>query len=142
MLAKSAVAPVLPCRDLKKARDFYGKKIGLKLVEGSPGEGYLVFAAGEDTVLTCFESDSRKSEDTAAMFEVADIEKEMATLRKRGVRFENYDLPGTKTVNGIATQGNHRAAWFKDPGGNVVGLHSGTMPQKSAKMRKKFDRVR
>ena len=135
MLAKTPVAAVLPCRDLKKTRDFYGKRLGLKLVAGSPGDGYLVFSAGEGTTFTCFESKSRKSEDTAAMFEVTDLEKEMAALRKRGVKFENYDLPGVKTVNGIATDGGHRAAWFKDPGGNVVGLHSGSMPPKRGKAR-------
>jgi hypothetical protein len=35
-------------------------------------------------------------------WEVADIEATVATLRMRGVVFEEYDLPGLKTVNGIA----------------------------------------
>ena len=34
-------------------------------------------------------------------------------------------LPGVETVNGIATTGDHRAAWFKDPSGNVLSLHQG-----------------
>ena len=124
MLSKTPVSPVLPCRNLKAALAFYGKKLGLKLLSGSVKDGYLMFGAGMGTGLTCFESNSTKSEDTAASFEVSDLDKEMAALRKSGVKFENYDLPGVKTVKGIATQDGHRVAWFKDPGGNIIGLHS------------------
>jgi hypothetical protein len=61
---------------------------------------------------------------------VADIEGTVAALRSRGVVFAEYDLPGLKTVNGIATiQGNYpskgvgeRGAWFNDSEGNVLGL--------------------
>jgi catechol 2,3-dioxygenase-like lactoylglutathione lyase family enzyme len=127
MLSSSPVCPVLPNRNLKAARDFYSKKLGLKLLSGSVKEGYLEYAAGKGTKLTCFESNSTKSKDTAAEFEVKDLDKEMASLRKKGVKFENYDLPNVKTVNGVATYGNFRVAWFKDPGGNVLGMHSGSM---------------
>ena len=63
-------------------------------------------------------------------WEVADIEAGVNTLRSRGVVFEEYDLPGLKTVNGIAEiEGNYpskgraeRAAWFKDSEGNLMGI--------------------
>ena len=63
-------------------------------------------------------------------WDVADIESAVASLRARGVVFEEYDLPGLKTVNGIADiEGNYpskgvgeRAAWFKDSEGNLLGL--------------------
>ena len=41
-------------------------------------------------------------------------------LRSKGVKLEDYDLPGIKTVDGIASWGDFKAAWFKDPGGNVL----------------------
>jgi catechol 2,3-dioxygenase-like lactoylglutathione lyase family enzyme len=142
MLSKAAVCAVLPCRNLKAAHDFYRKKLGLKLLAGSVEEGHLEFVAGQGSVLACFESSSTKSNDTAASFEVKDLEKEMAALRKKGVKFENYDLPGTKTVKGIATEGNHRAAWFKDPGGNVICLHSGVdVVARKRRVRETFDRI-
>ena len=50
-----------------------------------------------------------------------DIEAEVAELMARGVVFEEYDLPGLKTANGIATMGPNRAAWFKDSEGNILG---------------------
>ena len=122
MLSKSPVAATLPFLGLKSALDFYTKKVGLEIASGSAEEGYLEFKAGNGTRLEVFESDSKKSDDTAATFEVDDLAKEMAELRKKGVKFEDYDLPGVKTVDGVANMGGHRAAWFKDPGGNVIAM--------------------
>jgi len=123
MLSRSPVSATLPCRGLKAALTFYTKRLGLKLTSGSVEDGYLEFAAGGGTVLQLFESDSKKSEDTGATFEVEDLGTEMKALTKRGVRFEDYDLPGIKTVDGVATMGEHEGAWIKDPGGNILGLH-------------------
>jgi len=55
-------------------------------------------------------------------FAVADIEAEVGELTARGVVFEVYDLPGFKTVDGIATVGQVRSAFFRDSEGNLVGL--------------------
>jgi catechol 2,3-dioxygenase-like lactoylglutathione lyase family enzyme len=123
MLSKSRVTASLPFDGLKAAREFYTKKLGLKLLSGSVSDGYLELAAGKGSTIQVFESNSRKSNDTAATFEVANLAREMAALRKKRVVFEEYDLPGIKTVRGVASMGNHRAAWFKDPGGNILCLH-------------------
>jgi catechol 2,3-dioxygenase-like lactoylglutathione lyase family enzyme len=126
MLSRSTVSARLPYHKLKSARAFYADKLGLKLLSGSVRHGYLEFGAAKGTRIVLFESDSAKSEDTAATFEVSDLEKEMAALRKKGVRFVNYDLPQVKTVNGVHTMGEHKGAWIKDPGGNIIALHQGT----------------
>jgi hypothetical protein len=63
-------------------------------------------------------------------WEVDDIEATVAELSARGVVFEEYDLPGLVTVNGIADiDGNYpskgsgeRAAWFRDSEGNMLGI--------------------
>jgi hypothetical protein len=64
-------------------------------------------------------------------WEVDDLEATVAELRRRGVAFEEYDLPGFKTVSGIAeVAGNYpsrggvgeKAAWFRDSEGNLLGL--------------------
>ena len=123
MLSRSPVAASLPFHGLQAAQDFYTRKLGLELAEGSVADGYLSFDAGEGTSLSVFESESEKSDDTAATFEVDDLAAEMRALRKQGITFEEYDLPGIKTVNGVATMGDHTAAWFKDPGGNILCLH-------------------
>ena len=125
MLSKSPVAATLPFQGLEAAREFYTQKVGLRLVSGSVEDGYLEFEAGDHTVLQVFESDSKKSDDTAATFEVDDLAAEMKELRAKGVKFEEYDLPDVKTVDGVAVMDGHKGAWFKDPGGNVIGLHQG-----------------
>ena len=123
MLSRSPVAATLPFSGLKSAQAFYSKKLGLKRTAGSVKHGFLQFATGRGTEILLFESESRKSDDTAATFEIADLAKEMATLRKKKVVFVKYNLPGIKTVNGVATMGNHKVAWLKDPGGNILALH-------------------
>jgi hypothetical protein len=63
-------------------------------------------------------------------FEVDDIDATVAELRGRGVAFEEYDLPGLSTANGIAEiEGNYpskgvgeKGAWFRDSEGNMLGL--------------------
>jgi hypothetical protein len=63
-------------------------------------------------------------------FEVDDLESVVAELRRRGVVFEEVDVPGLRTVDGIATvEGNYRskgvgerAAWFRDSEGNLLGI--------------------
>ena len=60
-----------------------------------------------------------------AFWEVADIEGEVAELKRRGVKFEEYDVPQMKTEGGIATGGGAKAAWFKDSEGNIMALIQG-----------------
>lgn len=57
---------------------------------------------------------------TQAGWLTSNIEAEVADLQSRGVVFEEYDLPGLKTVNGIATVGSDKTAWFKDSEGNLL----------------------
>jgi hypothetical protein len=59
---------------------------------------------------------------TLAGWQTDHIEKEVKELQARGVVFEEYDLPGLKTVNSIATTGTNKAAWFKDSEGNILGI--------------------
>ena len=46
---------------------------------------------------------------------VKDFEGTVSELRSRGVNFEEYDLPGLKTENGIATTGDSRAPGSRTP---------------------------
>jgi catechol 2,3-dioxygenase-like lactoylglutathione lyase family enzyme len=123
MLSTAPLTATIPFRGLKAAPAFYGRKLGLERTAGSVREGWLAYRAGKGTGLLLFESASRKkSDNTAATFEVANLAREMTTLRKRGVRFEEYDLPGIKTVDGVA-EGMGKIAWVKDPDGNILALH-------------------
>ena len=129
MLKNSHVAARLPAQDLARARRFYAEKLGLEPTEERPGGLRYQCASGS---FALFESSGKPSGmHTQFGFEVDDIEAVVRGLRGRGVVFEEYEFPGLKTVNGIATvQGNYpskggvgeRAAWFKDSEGNLLGI--------------------
>ena len=123
------VAARLPAQDLKRARAFYADKLGLTPVEERPGG--LRYRCGNGW-FSLFQSSGRPSgTHTQMAWEVDNLEAVVAELRRRGVVFEEYDLPGLQTVNGIAeVAGNYpsrggvgeRAAWFRDSEGNVLGI--------------------
>ena len=128
MLADSQVATRLPVNNLERARRFYSEKLGLEPAEERPGG--LCYRCGSG-YFALFESTGAASGTHTQMgWEVVDIEATVAMLRARGVVFEDYDLPGLKTVNGIAEiEGNYpskgvgeRGAWFRDSEGNLLGI--------------------
>ena len=129
MLERSAVATRLPAQDLQRARAFYAEKLGLEPTEERPG-GLLYRCARGDFAL--FASGGAPSgSHTQMAWDVEDIEAAVAELKARGVVFEEYDVPGLTTVNGIAeVAGNYpskggvgeRGAWFKDSEGNLLAI--------------------
>lgn len=64
-----------------------------------------------------------RAEHTAISFKVTDIAGATAGLKSRGVVFDDDDLPGYKTVGHVCVLGSAKAAWFRDPEGNIVCLH-------------------
>jgi catechol 2,3-dioxygenase-like lactoylglutathione lyase family enzyme len=100
MLEDGKVAARIPVRDLQRARAFYSEKLGLEPSEERPGGLLYRCRSGE---FALFESAGAASGDHTQMaWEVEDIEATVERLRARGVVFEEYDLPGLRTVNGIA----------------------------------------
>ncbi len=123
MLTDALAEAIVPISDRERSIEFYGNALGLTLVENLPEE--VVFEAGHGTRLSLYESvGAGKSRHTVAGFIVEDLDRVVASLRERGVVFEEYDLPELKTVDGIATVGETRGAWFKDPDGNIIGVVS------------------
>jgi len=121
MLSKAMVAPTLPAVDLKRARKFYEEKLGLKVVMEDPSPG-IMLQCGQGTMLYVYQRSATKADHTVASFKVDNIETEARELKARGVKFEDIDLPNLKTVNGIATMGNMKGAWFKDSEGNILAI--------------------
>ena len=128
MLSEGRIASRLPVQDMNRARAFYADKLGLHPVEEREGGLRYVCAAGE---FALFQSAGAPSGAHTQMgWEVDDIEATVRELRSRGVVFEEYDVPGLKTVDSIAEiEGNYpskgigeRAAWFRDSEGNMLGI--------------------
>jgi len=121
MLQDFPMYAYIPAKDIDRARHFYEGKIGLKPTKEQ--EGGIVYEFANHTAAFMYPTPlAGTSQESQAFWKVDDLEREMAELRKRGVRFEDYDLPGVKTVNGIATSETAKAAWFKDTEGNIMAL--------------------
>ena len=128
MLGKANVATRLPAKDLARVRTFYSEKLGLEPVEQRQGGLRYICAGGEFAIFVS--AGVQSGTHTQMGWEVEDIEATVRELRARGVVFEEYDLPGLKTVEGIAEiAGNYaskgigeRGAWFRDSEGNLLGI--------------------
>lgn len=107
--------------DIERAKQFYGETLGLK-VNDERAEG-VRYQTGDGSLVLVYPSQfAGTAKSTCAAFEVGDLERAVDELRERGVVFEEYDLPGLKTVGGIAEVQGIRGAWFKDPDGNIISI--------------------
>ena len=128
MLEHSEVATRLPAQDLSRARKFYLEKLGLEPLEERPGG--LRYRSGSSFFVLFKSAGESSGSHTQMGWEVADIEATVAALKARGVVFEEYDLPGLRTVDGIAEiSGNYpskglgeKGSWFKDSEGNLLAI--------------------
>jgi catechol 2,3-dioxygenase-like lactoylglutathione lyase family enzyme len=128
-LQDARMAARLPAQDLERARRWYAEKLGLEPVDERPG-GLLYRCASGEFALFASQGGSPGTF-TQMGFEVGDIEATVAALKARGVVFEEVDVPGLETVEGIADiEGNYpsknargeRGAWFRDSEGNMLGV--------------------
>lgn len=104
---------------MERVKRFYVEKPGLNIIWTDPSPEAILEAA-EGSWLYLYERGTTKADHTVASFTADDVAGQIAELRKNGVSFEEYDTPDLKTVNGIATMGEIKTAWFKDSKGNIL----------------------
>ncbi|SEP67753.1 Catechol 2,3-dioxygenase [Devosia sp. YR412] len=121
MLKDKDSAAIVAVTDMARARDFYGKTLGLSLVEGD--DNVMQFKTGA-TTLVVYKSDfAGTNQANAVVWGVGDeIEAIVEALKAKGVSFEQY--PGMDYKDGIHSAGDFRMVWFKDPDGNILHLNS------------------
>ncbi|MBM3147048.1 MAG: VOC family protein [Actinobacteria bacterium] len=124
-LRDSQVMAVLAVDDIERASAFYRDTLGLQIDAAGDDSDSSIVRAGAGSRLLLYASGFKRGETTAASFLVADIETTVGELRAKGVTFQDYDLPGLATVDGIASVGDTKAAWFKDSEGNTIALTQG-----------------
>jgi catechol 2,3-dioxygenase-like lactoylglutathione lyase family enzyme len=118
-LRSAGLIVTIPVADLDRARGFYEDVLGFQHVETS--EAGVLCRAGDGRVLL-YRSTAPAPGHTLAGFEVDQLEPIIDTLTRRGVVFEDYDVPGLRTVDHIAWIGPERAAWFRDSEGNILSI--------------------
>ena len=124
----SGITAASPGQDLDRAKNFYAEKVGLQALESGfleASDGQVGPTVGDGTNrLFVYPAQARASgEFTQAVIQASDVRAAVEELRGRGVVFEEYDTPETRTEGGIARMpGGGKGAWFKDSEGNLVGL--------------------
>jgi catechol 2,3-dioxygenase-like lactoylglutathione lyase family enzyme len=109
--------------DLSAARHFYGEILGIHFSEETDMPVLDLHIAGGSHVMIYEKPNHVPATFTILNFPVPSIDDAVRDLKKLGVVFESYDLPGLKTdeTNVVRGQGPS-IAWFKDPAGNILSV--------------------
>ena len=132
MFEKLMATAVLPASDIARAKQWWHDVLGRDPVyEDTEGEALFYDLGGMP--LMVYRSDfAGTAQNTSLNLVTDDLDRDMTALRTHGVMFHDYDLPGLKTVDGVAPMGEERGAWFSDSEGNIIAI--GTAPQQMMDM--------
>lgn len=120
MLNKSKVMAMVPVKDIKEAEEFYSKTLGLKKTDQNPGG--ISYDCGGAKLFVYPTPTAGTAKSTVATWEVKDIAKVAEDLVQKGLKFEHYDYPGATHEGPVHIWQGMKAAWFRDPSGNILGL--------------------
>src|SRR3954463_8867544 len=122
MLKDSNATATIAVKDIEAAKRFYESVLGLTLLPATE-PGVAPFRTGATSILVYESQFAGTNRATAATWMVEDdLEGVVQALKAKGVTFEHYDFPGMKREGDLHVAGKSRAAWFKDPDGNILAL--------------------
>lgn len=125
MLSDKNAMATIAVKDLDKARAFYGGTLGLAPV-GPQSTEVALFKSGEATLVVYRSDFAGTNKATSATWGVgSELDAIIGKLKQAGVGFEHYDTPGGKREEDVHVYGTFRAAWFKDPEGNILHINNG-----------------
>jgi catechol 2,3-dioxygenase-like lactoylglutathione lyase family enzyme len=120
MLSDKDAVATIAVKSLESAREFYEQTLGLtKIMEN---EEVLAFKSGRSTLFVYRSQYAGTNKATAVTWVADEVEDIVKTLKGRGVSFEHYDLPKMTRQGDLHVAGMMKAAWFKDPDGNIFSL--------------------
>lgn len=124
MLATKDATATVAVKDIASARRFYGGTLGLQPVE-VPEDEVAAYQAGATRLLVYRSQFAGTNRATAVTWNVGgEVDAIVKDLRNKGVRFERYEFPDAVHEGDVHVMGDMRAAWFKDPEGNIHALVS------------------
>ena len=121
MLKDMDATVTIPVKDIEIARKFYDETVGLERAQ-SAQPGMLTYKSGGSTVMVYQSQFAGTNKATAATWEVGDVEREVSLLKEKGVTFEHYDMPAMTRTGDIHVAGGSKAAWCRDPDGNILAI--------------------
>jgi catechol 2,3-dioxygenase-like lactoylglutathione lyase family enzyme len=127
MLTDSKAVATIGVKKIDDAKKFYEGKLGFKpTAKGDEHEGVVAYDSGGSMLFVYQSEYAGTNKATAATWVVADVDGTVKTLKGRGVDFEHYNFPDTKVEGDVHVSGKMRAAWFKDPDGNILAIVNDT----------------
>jgi len=125
MLGNEQAVATIGVRNTSKAKEFYEGVLGLKH-DGPERDGVLTYKSGNSRLFVYQSEFAGTNKATSATWTVEqDFDREVEALRKKGVKFEHYEFPDMQRKGDVHVSGDMKAAWFKDPDGNILALVSG-----------------
>ncbi len=123
MLSKSSAYATIGVKDLEKAVEFYEGKLGLEpsKMDNEDHDGKF-YDCGNTKIFVYTSKFGGTNQATSATWVVEDINTEIKELSDKGIEFEHYDFPGVKREGDVHIINSIRAAWFKDPDGNILNI--------------------
>ena len=118
MLNNQDATATIAVKDLRAAKAFYEGKLGLKPADSMEDQA-VSYSAGSSRLLVYVSQFAGTNQATAATWAVEDVEREVEALKGRGIAFEHYQMPEATLKGDVHISGGRKAAWFKDPDGNI-----------------------
>ena len=123
MFENASCFAVLPASNLARARSFWHDTFGIDPIDDGFEEGDAEMYDFRGTRVLVYETQfAGTAQNTALGIDSDDFDRDMAELRSKGVTFNDYDLPGLTTVDGVVDVGGMKTAWFNDSEGNIIAL--------------------
>jgi len=124
MLGDKQAMATIPVKNVNSAKIFYEGKLGLKQFPAKE-TGALLYKSGDSVILVYESQYAGTNRATAATWVVGnEVDMLVADLRAKGLSFEHYDLPGMTLKGDVHEADGMKAAWLKDPDGNILALVS------------------
>jgi catechol 2,3-dioxygenase-like lactoylglutathione lyase family enzyme len=122
MLSEAPVIATIAVRDIEIAKNFYGGTLGLRPLDEDPGG--VMYQCKGSTLFVYPSQFAGSNQATYASWNVQNIEMAVNDLKAKGVTFEHYDMPGAMLQGDVHVMEGTKAAWFRDPDGNILALTS------------------
>jgi catechol-2,3-dioxygenase len=124
MLANKDAMATIAVRDLAVARNFYQQMLGFSPT-GVEGPGVVTLRSGNSTIVVYESQFAGTNKATSLTWGVGEeMDSIVRTLKEAGVPFEHYDTPGLRRDGDVHVAGEFKAAWFKDPDGNILHINN------------------
>jgi catechol 2,3-dioxygenase-like lactoylglutathione lyase family enzyme len=125
MLNDNQAMATIAVKKIDNAKNFYERVLGFKPT-GDEHDGVVAYDSGGSKLFVYESEYAGTNKATAATWVVDDVDVTVKTLKSRGVDFEHYDFPKTQLEGDVHVSGKMRAAWFKDPDGNILAIVNNT----------------